>query len=183
MRKYLTEFGLNVFTSYKTIVRAEDLDEIKDNKKYHIYMILSLPKAIIDINSIIVDEKDFSIRMKDLNSRLEELKDELQDIDLDVDNIEIEEIDPEVIKTMLRGFHTVFEANDDMEQKKRLLHLLIDEITVDEDRNLENIRIALNKDVAEYLRIKGESGEPGSPIFMSRSHDMIGGEIILDLVI
>ena len=47
-RKYSTEFGLNVFTSYKTIIPVEHLDKIDDGHKYHIYFIMSCPKIIID---------------------------------------------------------------------------------------------------------------------------------------
>ncbi|HHX61952.1 MAG TPA: hypothetical protein GX707_14780 [Epulopiscium sp.] len=44
-RKYLSEFGLNVFTSYKTIIPVEHLDIIDDDHDYHIYSIMSCPKV------------------------------------------------------------------------------------------------------------------------------------------
>lgn len=37
-RKYLSEFGLNVYTSYKSIIPIENLEFIKDSRKYHIYI-------------------------------------------------------------------------------------------------------------------------------------------------
>lgn len=43
-RKYLSEFGLNVFTSYKSIIPVEHLDFVKDGRDYHIYSVLSSPK-------------------------------------------------------------------------------------------------------------------------------------------
>lgn len=45
-RKYLFEAGLNVFTSYKTIIPVEHLEELSkyDNHRYHIYGILSYNK-------------------------------------------------------------------------------------------------------------------------------------------
>lgn len=43
-RKYFSEFGLNVYTSYKTIIPVEHLDFVKDGRDYHIYSIMSCPK-------------------------------------------------------------------------------------------------------------------------------------------
>lgn len=45
-RKYLFEAGLDVFTSYKTIIPVEHLKELSkfDNHQYHIYGILSYNK-------------------------------------------------------------------------------------------------------------------------------------------
>ena len=44
-RKYLSEFGLNVYTSHKCIIPIEHLKFVKDNRNYHIYSILSSPKV------------------------------------------------------------------------------------------------------------------------------------------
>lgn len=48
-RKYLFEAGLNVFTSYKTIIPVEHLEELSkyDNHRYHIYGILSYNKFFL----------------------------------------------------------------------------------------------------------------------------------------
>ncbi|MBQ9091918.1 MAG: hypothetical protein IJY52_06590, partial [Anaerotignum sp.] len=45
-RKYIFEAGLNVFTSYKTIVSVEHLAKLSeyDNHQYHIYGVLSYNK-------------------------------------------------------------------------------------------------------------------------------------------
>lgn len=53
MRKYFTEFGLNVRTAYKTIIPVEHLDKINDGHNYHIYFILSCEKIFIVPNSIV----------------------------------------------------------------------------------------------------------------------------------
>lgn len=53
MRKYFTEFGLNVSTAYKTIVPIEHLDKVNDGHKYHIYFILSCEKIFIEPDSIV----------------------------------------------------------------------------------------------------------------------------------
>lgn len=40
----MSEFGLNVFTSYKSIIPVEYLEFVNDSRNYHIYSILSSPK-------------------------------------------------------------------------------------------------------------------------------------------
>jgi site-specific DNA recombinase len=44
------------------------------------------------------------------------------------------------------------------EQRKQLLHLLISEISVGEIKNIDTIKIQLNREIVKYLRGKGEKG-------------------------
>ena len=46
-RKYLFEAGLDVYTSFKTILPVEYLKDLenKDDHKYHIYAILAYPQV------------------------------------------------------------------------------------------------------------------------------------------
>lgn len=46
------------------------------------------------------------------------------------------------------------------EQRKRLMHLLIRQITINEDRKIDTIQIQLNKEVAKHFTFKG--GEDSS---------------------
>lgn len=41
------------------------------------------------------------------------------------------------------------------EQRKQLLHLLISEITISESREIDTIRIQLNKEVVQHFTLKG----------------------------
>lgn len=52
MRKYLSEFGLDVYVSLKTMVPVEKLDKVDRSNAYHIYMILSRARTTIDPQSI-----------------------------------------------------------------------------------------------------------------------------------
>lgn len=49
MRKYIFEAGLNVFTSFKTLIPVEGLEDLskKDKHRYHIYGILSYDQAFL----------------------------------------------------------------------------------------------------------------------------------------
>lgn len=64
LRKYLSEFGLNTYTSYKTIVPIEMLNQIQDNAKYHIYMILSTPRVLIEKENLCIKKDGITIFLK-----------------------------------------------------------------------------------------------------------------------
>lgn len=68
MRKFFTEFGLNVSTSYKTIIPVEHLQKVRDEHQYHIYFILSCPKIFIVPDSITTDEKYISLELYQMNN-------------------------------------------------------------------------------------------------------------------
>lgn len=72
-RKYITEFGLNVYTSFKTIVPVEHLHTINDGHKYHIYMIMSAPKIIYDNKSIIKYKDKINVDLLRIESGQSEL--------------------------------------------------------------------------------------------------------------
>lgn len=64
MRKYQTEFGLNVYTNYKTIIPPSHLELIdNDERKYHIYGILLTPKFFCAPESITYYADHFEIRL------------------------------------------------------------------------------------------------------------------------
>lgn len=63
MRKYFTEFGLNVYTSYKTLIPVNYLDSVKHDAEYHIYMVLSAPKAFIERDSIVKKENALDLEL------------------------------------------------------------------------------------------------------------------------
>ena len=63
MRKYLSEFGLGVYTSLKTMVPVEKLDEVDRSNAYHIYMILSRPRTTINPKSIHSSSKGITLKL------------------------------------------------------------------------------------------------------------------------
>lgn len=66
MRKYFTEFGLNVSTSYKTLIPVEHVQHVKDEHAYHIYFILSCPKLFINPESIVKEKDKISLQMYEI---------------------------------------------------------------------------------------------------------------------
>lgn len=66
--------------------------------------------------------------------------------------------------------------------RKRLLHLLIKEITIDRDRNIDSIKIRLSDDLIRFLQNNGGTPPDGAPsVFMFREFGMRSLE--LELVI
>lgn len=62
-RKYLFEAGLNVFTSYKTLIPVEQLQtlETTDTKKYHLYFILAYPQVFYRSEKTFINENGIHI--------------------------------------------------------------------------------------------------------------------------
>lgn len=81
LRKYFTEFGLNVYTSYKTLIPVEHLDKVQDDAKYHIYMILGVPRIIIEKDSIVTQEDSIDFSIKQIN-RGEEIEYKIEKVSL-----------------------------------------------------------------------------------------------------
>lgn len=91
-RKYLSEFGINVFTSFKNIIPVEHLGTVKDGKSYHIYSIMATPKMRIKHESIIQKKDRLQIQIEEqIEDKFKEIK--VRDIvlhpELDHSKIEI----------------------------------------------------------------------------------------------
>ena len=71
-RKYLSEFGIHAFTSYKTVIPVERLETWKDSHKYHIYSIISCDKAVIDYESIVQSKDGISCKIEVLKDKKSE---------------------------------------------------------------------------------------------------------------
>jgi len=68
-RKYLFEVGLDVYTSYKTLIPVEQLQNLEcvDNRKYHIYSILACPQVFFCQENMYVDNNGIHICMFSFN--------------------------------------------------------------------------------------------------------------------
>ena len=63
MRKYSTEFALNIYTSYKSVIPVGHLEIVEkyDAHRYHIYGILLAPKIFIKVDSVKKFREYFSV--------------------------------------------------------------------------------------------------------------------------
>ncbi len=70
-RKYMAEFGLTVFTSYRNLIPISELDNIEDDNDYHLYSIMASNKLIIDKSSIILSEEGVSCIILKIQENIE----------------------------------------------------------------------------------------------------------------
>ena len=66
------------------------------------------------------------------------------------DNVN-EELPYELIKSVLENFSKVLTESSTREQQKKLLHMIISEITVNELREIDSIKINLDDKLINYL--------------------------------
>ena len=104
----------------------------------------------------IIDKSDLQERLAKLSQENERLENRLKPIREKLENSSVSEISYKFVKEVLTKFQQVFQEHTNNEQQKRLVHLLIDEITVDDRRNVETIRLKFNQDIIKYLSNKGE---------------------------
>jgi hypothetical protein len=65
IRKYLTEFGLNMFGTYKVLLQQDHLNRLENGgfdstHPCHIYMVMRRPRIMLDPDSIKFEEKTVS---------------------------------------------------------------------------------------------------------------------------
>ena len=93
-----------------------------------------------------------------------------------------EEILYEFIKSILENFSKVLTESATREQQKKLLHMIISEITINEAREIDSIKLKINDSLVDYIsKEEGVSinGTPSS--FMLRN---VGVNILnLDIAI
>lgn len=72
-RKYLFEAGLNVYTSFKTLITVEQLKNLEsiDTRKYHLYSILAFPQMFFRNEQTSIDSKGVHICLFSVNDGIE----------------------------------------------------------------------------------------------------------------
>ena len=92
MRKYIFEAGLNVFTSFKTLIPVEGLEDLskKDKHRYHIYGILSYDQAFFDTEKTKTTEKGIQVGLFTMSGGKKEYELPLWTILPDLDHSKVE---------------------------------------------------------------------------------------------
>lgn len=105
-----------------------------------------------------IDLASIRKRMANLTEEEEQLKVRMQSVEAKLTHVGTEHVTEELVKAIMVKFQQAFKRAMTKEQRKQLLHLLIDEITIDTNKNVESIRIKLSTDVAKHL-LTQEEGE------------------------
>ncbi len=136
---------------YQQYVNDLAILEKKQSNLLDAYMEETISKSIYQMKVRGIEEQ-----ISSLNELLTPLKKQLSS------NVS-SEVTFEQIKNVLQNFQKAFQQSLTREQRKRLLHLLIHQITIDEERKIESIQLKLNNEVLEALQLgAGESSSDES---------------------
>ena len=81
-----------------------------------------------------------------------------------------EEVPYELVKSILENFSKVLTESSTREQQKKLLHMIISEITINELREIDSIKIKLDDNLINYLSNEEGVSMKGTPSsFMLRN--------------
>ena len=84
-----------------------------------------------------------------------------------------EEIPDEFIKSILENFSKVLTESATREQQKKLLHIIISEITINEAREIDSIKLKINDSLVDYIsKEEGVSIKDATSSFMLRNIGM-----------
>ena len=130
----------------------------------------------------ILTKEEFQIRKDELNEKIRILEEEKKPLLNTISEDVSEEIPYEFIKDILMNFSKILNSSVSREQQKKLLHMIISEITMNESREIESIKLNINDKLVEYLVKEGGVPIKGIPFsFMLRN---VGLKVLdLDVVI
>ena len=157
IQQYIIREIKKVLDKYKSITTEE---------------ISSIEKLINSISNKELKEEflnDSSMSVKIAKSLKEEKEPLLVTLSDDVS----EEIPYEFIKSILENFSKVQIESATREQQKKLLHMIISEITINEAREIDSIKIKINDSLVDYIsKEEGVSIKDATSSFMLRNIGM-----------
>lgn len=99
----------------------------------------------------IVGKDDLIGRLATLNEEIEGLEERKAPIKSKMWQDDTIEVNFTLVKDVMNSFTKMFEESLTREQRKHLLHLLINKITISESREIDSIKIQLNKEVVKHF--------------------------------
>ncbi len=118
----------------------------------------------------ILTKEEFQTRKDELNEKIRILEEEKKPLLNTISEDVSEEIPYEFIKDILKNFSKVLNSSVSREQQKKLLHMIISEITMNESREIDSIKLNINDKLVEYLVKEGGVPIKGIPSsFMLRN--------------
>ena len=121
----------------------------------------------------LITKEEFLTRKNQLEQQMEQVRERINESRLILLEEERREIPKEAVRAILQNFSLALSGDIDHTIRKRLLHLLIKEITVDRDRNIDSIKIKLSDDLIRFLQNNGGTPPDGAPSgFMFREFGM-----------
>ena len=121
----------------------------------------------------IITKEEFRERKDELTNRVKVLEEEKAPLLVTLSDNVNDELPYELIKSVLENFSKVLIESSTREQQKKLLHMIISEITVNELREIDSIKINLDDNLINYLSNEEGVSLNGTPSsFMLRNIGM-----------
>nr|WP_313120015.1 hypothetical protein [Proteiniclasticum ruminis] len=127
-------------------------------------------KLFDDYEDDIITQDDFRKRNDELNERIATLHDMRNKQEIILNQEKINEVSYELVKTTLKKFSEIMKIDMTRQKQKKLLHMIISEITINEKREVDSINIKLTDHLINYL--KTERGVSNSDAPLSPSPDL-----------
>ncbi|EOU1122162.1 recombinase family protein [Clostridium perfringens] len=99
----------------------------------------------------LISKEEFKERKDELNKRAKSLQEEKEPLLVTLSDDVSEEIPYEFIKSILENFGKVLTESATREQQKKLLHMIISEITINEAREIDSIKLKINDSLVDYI--------------------------------
>ncbi|MDU2896960.1 MAG: recombinase family protein [Clostridium sp.] len=109
----------------------------------------------------IITKEEFKERVAELQSRERLLQEDANTLKMNVLDDNVQQVSYEFVKETLSKVGEMLGNCKSMEQKKKLLHMLISKITINELREVDSIQININDNLIAYLNNGGEPNPDG----------------------
>ncbi len=121
----------------------------------------------------IITREEFLSRKDELNKRAKVLQESKEPLLVALADDVSEEISYEFIKSVLDNFSKLLNSKESREQKKKLLHMIISKITINELREVDSINLIINDKLVDYIsKEEGVSIKDAPSSFMLRNIGM-----------
>lgn len=121
----------------------------------------------------LISKEEFKERKDELNKRAKSLQEEKEPLIVTLSDDVSEEIPYEFIKSILENFSKVLTESTTREKQKKLLHMIISEITINEAREIDSIKLKINDSLVDYINNEeGVSIKDAPSSFMLRNVGM-----------
>lgn len=111
----------------------------------------------------IITKDEFLTRKEELNNRVKVLEEQKAPLLVTLSDDVSQQIPYEFIKSILENFSKVLSGNITREQQKKLLHMIISEITINELREIGSIKLNINDKLVDYLSSEEGVSVEGTP--------------------
>ena len=118
----------------------------------------------------LISKEEFKERKDELNKIAKSLQEEKEPLIVTLSDDVMEEIPYGFIKSILENFSKVLTESATREQQKKLLHMIISEITINEAREIDSIKLKINDSLVDYInKEEGVSIKDAHSSFMLRN--------------